>query len=195
MVLAMGCIAWSTACTSQAVPGPQPPVQAAAVSGPASGAPAPANADTGPLTLRSTAFPADGLIPVNFSCAGDNTSPPLTWHGAAPVGTTTWAIVLQDLDVKPGPWIQWMVTGIPVATRSLAAGQVAAGSVARRASNSTAGFVGMCPPSGTVHHYRFTVYADGGPQSVPVAAGPQQVLKAIETGAVGTASLDGTFAR
>lgn len=206
IVFATGCLVLATACTSQTAPVASP-TQTAAASGPASGVAPPrstpvggsgtveADPNVGPLSLRSTAFPANGLIPVNFSCAGDNTSPPLTWHGAAPAGTTSWAIVMRDLDVTPGPWIQWMVTGIPVGTRSVSAGQVAAGSVARRASNSTPGFVGMCPPAGKIHRYRFTVYADGGRSPIPAAATAEQLLVAIEKGSVGTAVLNGRFAR
>ena len=193
--------ALSAACTSRVAPASSPAVQVSAAPGPISNAAPPGsgtaqvNPDAGPLTLLSTAFISNGLIPVNFSCAGENTSPPLTWHGAAPAGTTTWAIVMQDLDVKPGPWVQWMVTGIPVATRGVSTGQTAPGSITRRVSNSTVGFVGMCPPAGKVHHYRFTLYADRAQVSLPASASAAQVLTSIKKGAVGTAVLDGRFAR
>lgn len=153
------------------------------------------NADDGPLTLRSSAFASNGLIPVNFSCAGDNISPPLTWRGAVPRGTTTWAIIMQDLDVKPGPWIQWVVTGIPVATRSVSTGQMASGSIARPASNKVAAFVGMCPPAGRIHQYRFTVYAEGTLVALPAEGVTQQVVASIENSAIGIAVLTGHFAR
>lgn len=135
------------------------------------------------------------MIPINYSCAGDNTSPPLSWPGVAPVGTKSWSIVMQDLDVTPGPWIQWMITGIPAKTRTLAAGQAPAGANIHKASNGSAGFVGPCPPQGKTHRYSFTLYAVGVQPTPPAAATSSQTLRAIKSAALGTNTLTGRYAR
>ena len=174
----VGClatVATLAACTSQAAPTVKP--------------------ETGPLTLSSPAFVSQGLIPINYSCAGANISPPLSWHGVAPTGTQGWAIVMQDLDVKPATWLQWSVTGIAAQTRSVGVGQVPRGSVTNRSSNGSIGFVGVCPPQGKTHHYQFTVFALSKQVSFSPSAESQQSLQALQSAAVGSVILTGRFAR
>jgi len=175
VLAAVGCLATLAACTSTGGPTAQP--------------------ETGPLTLKSAAFSPQGLIPINYSCAGANISPPLSWHGVAPAGTEGWAIVMRDLDVKPTPWVHWSVTGIALQTRSTAPGQVPSGSVTSRASNGTAGFVGACPPPGKTHHYEFTVFAMRKPVNLSSSSGAPESLKAIHDASVGSVTLTGRFAR
>lgn len=152
-----------------------------------------ANLDAGPWTLSSPAFKADGLIPINYSCAGANTSPPLSWHGSAPAGTRSWAIVMQDLDVKPGPWIQWLITGIDLQTRAIAAGQLPPGAVANRVSNTTLGYVGACPPPGKIHRYQFSVFALTAAPALSASAA--QSLQSLHSAAISTLTLVGRYAR
>lgn len=152
-------------------------------------------AETGPLTLVSSAFPQQGSIPIDFSCSGADTAPPLAWHGAAPSGTSSWALVMTDLDVVPAPWIQWLVTGIPAGTRSVTATAMPPGAVSGHDSSGAQGFVGACPPTGAVHHYAFTLYAIGGQLSVAATAPAADAFAAIVKAAVGHASLVGRFAR
>ena len=176
VLLAMGFLVPLSACSSEtAAPAAQP--------------------ETGPLSLSSPAFQPQGLIPINYSCAGANISPPLSWHGTAPSGTQGWAIVMQDLDVTPAPWVQWSLTGIAEQTRTVGAGQVPQDSVTNRASNGSIGFVGMCPPQGKAHNYQFTVFAMGRQVAIPAAATADQSLKAIQDAAVGSVTLTGRFAR
>jgi len=147
------------------------------------------------LTLKSAAFSSQGLIPINYSCAGANVSPPLSWHGVAPSGTQGWAVVMQDLDVKPAPWVQWSVTGIAAATRSMLTDQVPQGSVTNKASNGTLGFVGVCPPQGKTHRYAFTVYAISKPLTFSSSSKAPEALQAIKDASVGSVTLTGRFAR
>lgn len=154
-----------------------------------------AKPETGPLTLKSPAFSSQGLIPINYSCAGDNISPPLSWHGVAPAGTQSWAIVMRDLDVKPTPWIHWSVTGIALETRTAATGQLPKGSMTHPASNGTSGFVGACPPPGKTHHYEFTVFAMNKPVNLSSSVTAPNALQAIRDASVASVSLMGRFAR
>ena len=175
MLAMVGCLATLAACASAAAPTAKP--------------------ETGPLTLRSPAFSSQGLIPINYSCAGANVSPPLSWHGVAPSGTQSWAGVMRDLDVKSAPWVQWSVTGIATRTRSIAAGQVPQGSVTNPASNGTVGFVGVCPPQGKTHHYEFTVFAMSKPVTFATSVKVTEALQAIKGASVGSVTLTGRFAR
>jgi Raf kinase inhibitor-like YbhB/YbcL family protein len=175
VLAALGCLVTLAACSSTAAPTAKP--------------------ETGPLTLKSAAFASQGLIPINYSCAGANISPPLTWHGVAPAGTQSWAIVMRDLDVKPTPWVHWSVTDIALGTRSTTPGQAPKGSVTNQASNGTAGFVGACPPSGKTHHYEFTVFAMSKPVNLGSSVKAAEALAAIKSASVGSSTLTGRFAR
>jgi Raf kinase inhibitor-like YbhB/YbcL family protein len=135
------------------------------------------------------------MIPINYSCAGENTSPPLSWHGALPAGTKSWAIVMQDLDVIPAPWIQWMITGIPPETRTVPPGQTPTGANIHNASNGTAGFVGPCPPQGKIHRYSFTLFAIGGLPAIPTTATAAHALQTLKSAALATTTITGRYAR
>ena len=108
----------------------------------------------GPLTISSPAFADGAPIPVQYSCKGANIAPPLTW--SAPLGA---ALVVDDPDAVRGPYIHWIVIGIPPGSGSTGDGQTPAGgnSLPNTAGQPT--YTGPCPPGGTgVHHYRFTLY-------------------------------------
>lgn len=154
-----------------------------------------AAAERGPLALASPAFAPAATIPAVYSCKGADTPPPLTWRGSAPPGTVAWAIVLDDLDVTPGPWVQWVVSDIPLSTRALSGEVVPAGAVVSAASNTTVGYVALCPPAGRVHRYRFTVYAQRARLGLQPHLPPAQSVPAISTNALSTAALIGSFAR
>ncbi|MEO6700915.1 MAG: YbhB/YbcL family Raf kinase inhibitor-like protein [Jatrophihabitantaceae bacterium] len=151
--------------------------------------------ETGPLVLRSAAFAAAGVIPIDYSCAGSNLAPPLSWHGGAPAGTTSWALVVQDLDVRSQTWLDWVVVNIPLATRTIESGQLPLGAAVGLASNTVRGYVGLCPPQGAVHRYRFTIYAERAPLRLGVNEPAGQELAAITAAAVTNVSLTGRFAR
>jgi hypothetical protein len=102
---------------------------------------------------------------------------------------------MQDLDVKPAPWIQWLVTGIPAGQRSTAAGQNPAGGTVGSATNGATGYVGACPPQGKVHHYQFTVYALDAPQPVQAIGKPALTLRTLESSALAKISLTARFGR
>src|SRR5208283_2380349 len=108
----------------------------------------------GPLTISSPAFANGAPIPAQYTCKGANIAPPLTW--SAPLGA---AFVVDDPDAPRGPYVHWIVVGIPPGSGSTADGQTPAGGTSLPNSAGQAGYSGPCPPAGSgVHHYRFTLY-------------------------------------
>lgn len=107
------------------------------------------------LSVKSSAFENNKLIPAKYTCDGDNVSPPLTIEGI-PEGTKTLALIVDDPDAPMGTWDHWIVWNIP-ATTSKIEENTAPGTEGindfRRCS-----YGGPCPPSGT-HRYFFKVYA------------------------------------
>ncbi len=108
----------------------------------------------GPLTITSPAFANGAPIPVQYTCKGADVAPPLTW--SAPLGA---ALVLDDPDAPGGPYVHWIVTGIPFGPGSSGDGQIPGGGIILPNSAGQPGYKGPCPPAGTgTHHYRFTLY-------------------------------------
>jgi Raf kinase inhibitor-like YbhB/YbcL family protein len=124
-------------------------------------APAVARADQpkGSLQVTSTAFTANGDIPTQYTCEGNDTPPPLSWS-EVPAGTKSVAIVVEDPDAPKGTFTHWIVTNIPPDVRTLAAGTMppSGTAVALKNDKGKVGYSGPCPPSGK-HHYVFKVYA------------------------------------
>ncbi|HET7074733.1 MAG TPA: YbhB/YbcL family Raf kinase inhibitor-like protein [Mycobacterium sp.] len=150
----------------------------------------PAAPADGPLTISSPAFPDGAPIPAQYTCKGADTAPGLTW--SAPLGA---ALVVDDPDAVRGPYIHWIVVGIPPGPGNTADGQTPAGGSSLPNSAGQAGYSGPCPPAGTgVHHYRFTLYQL--PATFQLAPGlvGGQAAQAIAQAASGQAQFTGTFA-
>ena len=118
------------------------------------------------LTLTSSAFSHDGLIPREHTCDGDDTSPPLAWEGLPP-GTESLVLIVDDPDA-PDPaapkmtWVHWILYNIPPSTASLPPGvsrsHLPAGTSEGLNDWKSAGYRGPCPPAGR-HRYFHKLYA------------------------------------
>jgi Raf kinase inhibitor-like YbhB/YbcL family protein len=120
------------------------------------------------LTVTSTAFNEGETIPAENTCAGVNTSPPLSWT-AGPSGTLSYAVLLTDL---ANSVIHWVIWDIPAAPRTLPAALPNGASLTAPAGVAGAkqahhvpffqaadnGYRGPCP-SGALHNYQFEVHA------------------------------------
>ena len=68
--------------------------------------------------LTSPAFAQGEAIPENFSCKGEDISPPLNW-GEPPAGTQSFVLIMDDPDAPVGTWDHWLLFNIPPNTRGL----------------------------------------------------------------------------
>lgn len=115
-----------------------------------------------PFKLTSTAFDSAGIIPIKYTCNGEDISPPLSWSNP-PNGTASFVLVVSDPDAPSGTFIHWIVFNIPPATISIKekASQNATlpgTSLEGTHSNNFTNYMGPCPPSST-HRYYFTLSA------------------------------------
>ena len=75
------------------------------------------------MTLNSPAFQQNAHIPSNYTCEGEDISPPLAWEGV-PNGAKSLVLIIDDPDA-PDPrapkmvWVHWIVYNIPPDTKSL----------------------------------------------------------------------------
>src|ERR1041385_5009311 len=63
----------------------------------------------GPFALTSSVFAPGGSIPRQYTCDGQDTSPPLEWSGA-PDGIMTLALVVTDPDAND--FVHWVVFNV-----------------------------------------------------------------------------------
>ena len=65
------------------------------------------------MRLISSAFQANGVVPIRFTCEGDDISPELSWE-AAPLETESFVLTVRDPDAaKSGGFTHWVVCNIP----------------------------------------------------------------------------------
>jgi phosphatidylethanolamine-binding protein (PEBP) family uncharacterized protein len=142
-----------------------------------------------PLSITSPAFADGAPIPVQYSCKGANVAPPLAW--SAPLGA---ALVVDDPDAVRGPYVHWIVIGIPFGAGSTADGQTPDGGSTLPNSAGQPADTGPFPPAGTgTHHYRFTLYQLPTALQLPAGLAGVQAAQAIAQAATAQARLTGTF--
>ncbi|MCC6146747.1 MAG: YbhB/YbcL family Raf kinase inhibitor-like protein, partial [Anaerolineaceae bacterium] len=110
------------------------------------------------FVLTSSAFEANGDIPVRYTCDGEDISPPLTWRGA-PEGTQNFVLIVDDPDAPLGTFTHWVLFDLPAERSELAEGASSDGALSALHGKTSFGktaYGGPCPPSG-VHHYIFTL--------------------------------------
>lgn len=151
------------------------------------------------FALSSPAFDHGGEIPTQYTCDGQNTSPPLRVSGV-PQGAAALALVVDDPDApREVPFTHWLAWNLPARTGDVPAGippaETGPGG-ARQGTNDggNLGYTGPCPPEGT-HTYRFRAYALDAALDVEAGAERQAVVRAIADHAVAVALLTGEYSR
>ncbi|MBW3612370.1 MAG: YbhB/YbcL family Raf kinase inhibitor-like protein [Chloroflexi bacterium] len=143
------------------------------------------------MQLTSPAFDDGDPIPAQYTCDGDDLSPPLAWDNV-PEGTAAFVLVADDPDA--GDFLHWLLTDIPGDARELPEGVGDAVGMPGRNDFGRTGWGGPCPPSGQ-HRYVFTLYALSEPITVDGDADADQVREAIAHRVVGEAQLVGVYER
>jgi Raf kinase inhibitor-like YbhB/YbcL family protein len=111
------------------------------------------------LTVASSTFPSNGVIPLDNSAYGKSISPQLSWSGA-PKGTRSFVVLAEDPDAgSPKPFVHWVVYDVPASSRGFSAGALPPGAVAGANGSGKTGYRGPHPPPDGDHHYHFQVFA------------------------------------
>jgi len=134
------------------------------------------------MSVKSEAF-ASGTLAQRYTCHGEKINPPLNWS-AAPPGTKSLALIVDDSSAPITPFIYWLVFDINPGATDIQEDSLPTG--ARQAMNSddTATYDAPCPKSGR-HSYRFTVYALNKTLALPNGAPLQSVWRAIAAATIG----------
>lgn len=174
---------------------------------------------SGPLQISSSAFDDGGVIPEQYSCMGDNLSPPLEWSGV-PAAAESLLLFVYDPDagfdlgasVEPG-FVHWVVYNIPPDTEGYPQDVPGGGTLtdgALQGSNDFAqfesegatfpggapvklvGYDGPCPPS--EHRYIFALYALDAALDVAAEAPMTEIVGAMEGHIIDQAEWMGLYA-
>ena len=150
------------------------------------------------LTVTSPAFEEGQAIPAKFSCSGADISPELSWN-AGPVGTKSYAVIVEDPDAPGGTFVHWVLFSFKpdpqVARVTLPEAAAGLGREGQNGFGKT-GYGGPCPPPGKPHHYRFHVYATSRDlDGVNSGASARQLRTALEGSILAEGVLLGTFKR
>lgn len=109
------------------------------------------------FSLSSSVFENNGIIPSQYTCDGNDISPPLTITNV-PANTESLALIVDDIDAPRGIFTHWIVWNVSPDTSQLSAGQNI-NFPQGITSAGKSGYHGPCPPSGPIHRYYFKLYA------------------------------------
>lgn len=118
----------------------------------------------GTFSLHVDSVADGGTLPAAYTCtASMPASPPISWENV-PAGTKTLTLIVEDPDAPSGTYTHWIVYNIPPARKSIPGGITAVKEIdgGGQQGDNTAGdhmYGAACPPIGSSHRYRFTLYA------------------------------------
>jgi Raf kinase inhibitor-like YbhB/YbcL family protein len=152
---------------------------------------------TAAMTITSPAFSAGGLIPVKYSCDGENINPPLLFNDI-PERATSLVLLMDDPDVpknlKPdGVFDHWVMYNIPSGNAQVKEGTAPPGIQGKNGAGATK-YTGPCPP-GKEHRYFFKLYALDTDLAFNEAPTKALVEQAMQGHIVGQAELMGRYNR
>jgi Raf kinase inhibitor-like YbhB/YbcL family protein len=113
------------------------------------------------MEIHSTAFSNGSPMPPQYTCDGEDISPPLNWTNP-PAGTRSFVLLCDDPDAPGGTWHHWAVYDVPASERSIAEGASRHPKSFKQAINDfqKSGYGGPCPPEQHgLHHYHFRLLA------------------------------------
>jgi hypothetical protein len=150
------------------------------------------------IKITSTAFEEGGMIPRQYTCDGEDVSPPLAWTGVPEAAKTT-ALISDDPDAPMGTWVHWVLFNLPASEKGLPEAvptdkELKNGTKQGRNDFRRIGYGGPCPPGGT-HRYFFKVYALDTVLDLPAGATKAELIKAMEGHILAQAQLMGKYRR
>ncbi len=144
------------------------------------------------LLVESSAFINDVMIPVKFTCDGENINPPLTVSNI-PRNASMLAIIVEDHDAPNGIFYHWVKWNIPVSgsTFEIKEGVEPLG-VSGSGSSGSLNYSSPCPPSGT-HRYIFNIYALDNVIDLKESATAQELIETMKNHIVAEGQLIGLY--
>ena len=143
------------------------------------------------MKIQSVMFADNELIPMQYTCEGKNTSPPLLFL-EVPQDAKSLVLIVDDPDAVSGLWTHWIVFNIPPDTHEFTESAVPPG-VEGTTSFGKIGYGGPCPPNEPVHHYKFKLFALDQLLKVDESATREEIETAMSTHVIEDAELVGMY--
>jgi Raf kinase inhibitor-like YbhB/YbcL family protein len=150
--------------------------------------------------ILSPAFGYHQMMPIRYTCDGDDVSPELAWEDV-PESSVSFALILRDTSDPTDLGTHWVAFNIPAETRHLPEGipetdTLPVGGLHGRNDFGVIGYTGPCPPKGDpTHHYHFSLFALDTQLNLGPGAYRLQLLAAMENHVKGQAQLIGLYKR
>ncbi len=150
------------------------------------------------IQISSSAFRNGQMIPSDYTCDGDDLSPPLEWSGV-PKDAKSLVLISDDPDAPMGDWVHWLIYDMPPTVTRLSEGvpsveQLETGGVHGQTDFGTMGYGGPCPPGG-VHRYFFKIYALDTLLHLRAGVTQKELLRAMKGHVLAEGELMGKYER
>ncbi len=150
------------------------------------------------IKITSSAFAEGGLIPPQYTCDGDDISPPLKWE-SVPDGTKSIALVCDDPDAPMGTFVHWVLYNLPADAMELSENMPTDPTLPSGARQGVSdfgrtGYGGPCPPGGT-HRYFFKLYALDALVDLPSGARKADLVRVMKGHILAQGQLMGKYRR
>jgi Raf kinase inhibitor-like YbhB/YbcL family protein len=109
------------------------------------------------MKVTSPSFQEGGMIPIRFTCDGENINPRLEITDV-PEETVALALIMEDPDAPTGTFYHWVLWNIDPTLAQIEEDSVPKDAVEGKNSGGKNSYLGPCPPSGT-HRYIFRIFA------------------------------------
>lgn len=152
------------------------------------------------IQITSAAFHEGEVIPEQYTCDGDNVSPPLRW-GRLPKDSQSLALICEDPDAPSGTFVHWLIFNLPPIVSDLPEALPATetleetGAIQGRNDFNNIGYDGPCPPPSNSHRYFFRLYALDTKLQLRAGATKREFERAIEGRILAEGHLMGTYQR
>lgn len=152
------------------------------------------------IEVTSAAFHEGETIPAQYTCDGDNVSPPLRW-GRLPKDSQSLALICEDPDAPSGTFVHWLIFNLPPIVSDLPEAMPTyqdleeTGAIQGRNDFNNIGYDGPCPPPGNPHRYYFRLYALDTKLELTAGAKKREFMRALEGHILGEGHLMGTYQR
>lgn len=151
------------------------------------------------ISISTPAFQNGAVIPLTYSCDGENRSPALQWSGL-PEGTQSLALIMDDPDAPIGTFTHWVIYNLPPNLSAIPEGLAKTSSVEGTGmqglnSYGKTGYDGPCPPRGSNHRYFFKIYALDLAPNLPAGLDSAGLQKAMQDHILAKGQWMGTYKR
>jgi Raf kinase inhibitor-like YbhB/YbcL family protein len=143
------------------------------------------------MKVESPAFEENQKIPKQYTCEGEDISPPLIIKDI-PKNAKYFAIIVDDPDAPTGTFDHWLAWNIPVKEQIP---QHIRAPVQGRNHFGETRYRGPCPPRGKAHRYFFKVFALDFKLDLPEGSTKYELETAMKEHVVGKAQIIGIYQR